>query len=132
MFQVNNTDTILRNRFDSLYKIDNFSLFSRVLKRCSDAKTLQEPLSLITDIFVIIVIIIINTVFVVQVTNVFFTVNVSLDSPDKDQDIQGGMKRKRKKCSDQDKAGELNKSFQSLVSIPPVFLIFVSRNVFLE
>ncbi|KAK2556546.1 hypothetical protein P5673_021457, partial [Acropora cervicornis] len=25
-------------------------------------------------------------------------------SPDKDQDIQGGMKRKTKKCSDQDKA----------------------------
>ena len=42
------------------------------------------------------------------------------------------MKRKRKKCSDQDKAGEVNKRFQSLISIPPVFLIFVSRNVFLE
>ncbi|XP_044166448.1 protein NLRC3-like [Acropora millepora] len=31
------------------------------------------------------------------------------DSPDKDQDIQGGMKRKRKKCSDQNKAGSSDK-----------------------
>ena len=38
----------------------------------------------------------------------FFIVTVSLGSSDKDQDIQGRMKRKRKKCSDQDKAGELN------------------------
>jgi len=29
-------------------------------------------------------------------------------SPGKDQDIQGRIKRKTKKCSDQDKAGELN------------------------
>ena len=38
----------------------------------------------------------------------FFTVTVLLGYSDKDKDIQGGMKRKRKKCSDQDKAGELN------------------------
>ena len=39
LFQVNNTHATLRNRFDSPYKIDNFSLFNRVLKRCSDAQT---------------------------------------------------------------------------------------------
>ena len=60
----------------------------------------------------------------------FFAVTVSLGSFDKDQDIQGGMKTKRKKCSDQDKAGELNKSFQSWVTILPVFFIFVSWNMF--
>ena len=65
VFQVNNTDTVLRNRFDSPYKIDNFSLFRLVLKRCSDAKTQPEPLLLATEIFVIIVFIIIDTVFVV-------------------------------------------------------------------
>ena len=39
----------------------------------------------------------------------FFTITVSLGFSVKDEDIQGGMKRKRKKCSDQDKAGELKK-----------------------
>ena len=39
------------------------------------------------------------------------------------------MKRKIKKCSDQRKAGELNFSFQILVTIPPDFLIFVSRTM---
>ena len=58
------------------------------------------------------------------------TATVSLGSSDQDEDIQGGMKRKRKECSDQDKAGELNKSFQSLVSIAAVFLMFVSWNMF--
>ena len=38
----------------------------------------------------------------------FFTVTVSLGSPDKDQGIQGGMKSERKKCSDQDKARQVN------------------------
>ena len=47
-----------------------------------------------------------------------------------DEDIKGGIKIKRKKCNDQDEAGEVNRSFQSLVTIPPVFLIFVSWNVF--
>ena len=43
------------------------------------------------------------------------------------------MKGKRKRCSDQCKAGELNFSYQRLVTIPPDFLIFVSRTmVFLE
>ena len=43
-----------------------FSHFTRILKSCSDAKTLPKPLSLITDIFVVIVIIIIiDTLFVV-------------------------------------------------------------------
>ena len=50
---------------------------------------------------------------------------VSLGSSDKDHVIQGGMKRKRKKCSDHDKAGKLNFGFESLVTIPPVFLVFV-------
>ena len=41
---------------------------------------------------------------------VFFlnTAIVSLGSSDQDEDIQEGMERKRKECSDQDKAGELN------------------------
>ena len=56
----------------------------------------------------------------------FYTATVSLGSSDQDEDIEGGMKRKRKKCSHQDKAGERNESFQSLVSIPPVFLVFGS------
>ena len=55
---------------------------------------------------------------------VFYTATVSLGSSDQDEDIQGGMKTKRKKCSDQDNAGELDKRFQSLVSIPPDYLIF--------
>ena len=46
-----------------------------------------------------------------------FAVTVSLGSCDRDQGDQGGMKRKRKKCSNQDQAGELNFSFQSLVSL---------------
>jgi len=81
-----------------------------VLGRCSDAKILSEPLSLITDIFVIIVIVIIIEQYLLfnSLRVNFFTVTVSLGSPDKDQNIQGGMKRKGKKCSDQDKAGELN------------------------
>ena len=42
-----------------------------------------------------------------------------------DRDIQGGRKRKKQKCSDQGKAGELNFIFQILVvTIPPGFLIF--------
>ena len=60
----------------------------------------------------------------------FNTATVSLGSSDQDEDIQGGMKRKRKECSDQDKAGELNKSFQRLVSIAAVCLMFVSWNMF--
>ena len=81
-----------------------------VLGRCSDAKILSEPLSLTTDIFVIIVIVIIIEQYLLfnSLRVNFFTVTVSLGSPDKDQNIQGGMKSKRKKCSDQDKAGELN------------------------
>ena len=81
-----------------------------VLERCSDAKILSEPLSLITDIFVIIVIVMIIEQYLLfnSLRVNFFTVTVSLGSPDKDQNIQGGMKSKRKKCSDQDKAGELN------------------------
>ena len=35
----------------------------------------------------------------------FFTVTVLLGSPGKDKDIQGRIKRKAKKCSDQDRAG---------------------------
>ena len=47
--------------------------------------------------------------FAVEFANAFFfTVNVSLDSSDKDKDIQGGMKRTTKKSRDQNKAGELN------------------------
>ena len=81
-----------------------------VLGRCSDAKILSEPLSLTTDIFVIIVIVIIIEQYLLfnSLRVNFFTVTVSLGSPDKDQNIQGGMKSKGKKCSDQDKAGELN------------------------
>ena len=46
-----------------------------------------------------------------------------------DRSIQGGRKRTKKKCSDQDKAGELNFTFQSLVvTIPPGFLIFDSES----
>ena len=59
-----------------------------------------------------------------------YTATVSLGSSDKDEDIKGGMKIKRKKCNDQEEAGELNRNFQSLVTIPPVFLIFVSWNMF--
>ena len=70
------------------------------------AKTLPGPWVLITDVFVIIVIAI-----VIDICCFFFlnTAIVSLGSSDKnDEDIQGGMERKRKECSDQDKAGELN------------------------
>ncbi|XP_015769484.1 PREDICTED: uncharacterized protein LOC107348001 [Acropora digitifera] len=78
----------------------------RILKSSSDATTLQEPLSSITDTFVIIVIvIIIDTVFVVSFTNVFTVTNL-LGSLGKDQDIQDRIKRKTKKCSNQDKAGD--------------------------
>ena len=59
-----------------------------------------------------------------------FTVTVSLGSSDKDQGIQRGMERKGKKCSDQDKEGELIFSYQSLVAVPPVFLTFVSGSMF--
>ena len=51
--------------------------------------------------------VIINDIFCVIHLR-FFTVTVSLGSSYLDQDIQGGTKRKRKKCSDQCKAGELN------------------------
>ena len=47
-----------------------FSLFTQVVKSCSDATALPEPLSLITDIFVIIVIIT-DIVFAVKFTKVF-------------------------------------------------------------
>lgn len=46
-----------------------------------------------------------------------FTLTVSLGLSGKDQGIQGEVKRKRKKCRDQDKAGELKFSFQSLMSL---------------
>ena len=59
-----------------------------------------------------------------------FTENVSLVSCDKDQGIQRGMESKRKKCSDQEKEGELSFSYQSLVAVPPVFLTFVSSSMF--
>ena len=52
----------------------------------------------------------------------FFTVTVSLGSSCKDQGIQRGMERKRKKFSDQDKEGELSFSYQSLVAVPPLSL----------
>ena len=42
---------------------------------------------------------------------------------------RGGVERERKKFGDQDKAGELNFGFQSLVAIPQVFFIFVSRSM---
>ena len=66
------------------------------------AKTLPGPWVLITDVFVIIVIAII-----IDIWCFFYTATVSLGS-EQDEDIQGAMKRKRKECSDRDKAGELN------------------------
>ena len=54
---------------------------------------------------------------------------VSLGSSDKDQGIQRGMERKRKKCGYQEKEGELSFSYQNLVAVPPVFLKFVSPSV---
>ena len=74
------------------------------------------------------VIVIINDICCV-IHSRFFTETVSLGSSYKDVDIKGGMRRKRKKCSDQGKAGELNFTFQSLVTIPPDFLIFVFRTM---
>ena len=77
------------------------------MRRCHNP---AEPLSLITDIFVIIVIVIVIEQYLLfnSLTffygNCFFTVTVLLGSPDKDQVIQGGTK----KCNGQDKAGELN------------------------
>ena len=55
---------------------------------------------------------------------------MSLGSSHKDQILlheegkseeKEGVKSKRRKCSDPDKAGEQNFSFQSLVASPPVF-----------
>ena len=63
------------------------------------AKTLPGLWVLITDVFVIIVI---------AIWCFFYTATVSLGSSEQDEDIQGGMRRKRKECSDHDKAGELN------------------------
>ena len=53
-----------------------------------------------------------------------FTETVSLGSSDKDQGIQRGME------SDQEKEGKLIFSYQSLVAVPPVFLIFVCPGTF--
>ena len=48
---------------------------------------------------------------------------MSLSSSHKDQILlHEGVKSKRRKCSDPDKADEQNFSFQSLVASPPVFL----------
>ena len=58
-----------------------------------------------------------------------FTETVSLGSSDKDQGIQRGMERKRKKYSDQEKEGELSCNYQSLVAVWPVFLTFVSPSM---
>ena len=67
------------------------------------AKTLLAPLLLITDVLLLLLLqsLLIFAVF-------FYNATVSLGFSDQDEDIQGGMKRKRKKSSDQDKAGELN------------------------
>ena len=67
------------------------------------AKTPPRQWVLITDVFVIIVIAII-----IDIWCFFYTATVSLGSSEQDEDIQGGMRRKRKECSDHDKAGELN------------------------
>ena len=85
--------------------------------------------------FVTIVIIIdIWTLFIYLICYVIhlnlFTETISLVSSDKDQGIQRGMESKRKKCSDQEKEGELSFSYQSLVAVPPVFLTFVSSSMF--
>ena len=59
-----------------------------------------------------------------------FTETVSQGSSDKNQGIQRGIKRKRRKCSDQEKEGELSFSYQSLMAAPPVFFIFVCPSMF--
>ena len=60
-----------------------------------------------------------------------FTETVSLGSSDKDQGIQRGIGKKRKKCRDLEKEGELRFSDQDLVAVPPVFLKFVSLSMLL-
>ena len=56
----------------------------------------------------IVIVIIIEVCGVIHERFFFSTVIVSLGYSDKDEDIQGGMKSKRRKCSDQGIAGELN------------------------
>ena len=47
---------------------------------------------------------------------------MSLGSSDKDQILlHEGVKSETRKCSDPDKAGEVNFSYQSLVAAPQVF-----------
>ena len=101
-----------------------FSLFTLGPLGYPGDKTLPGPLSLIRSCYIVVVII--NDICCV-IHMRFFIVTVSLGSSYKDQNIQEGMKRKRKKCGDRGKAGELNFTFESLVTNPPDFLIFVPR-----